>query len=662
MGTEHLSSVQQAILLTQKIYSASSLFNVGGYAIIEGTLNSELLEQAINHVLGNADVIEIGNSALNQSVNDIGFQFNSSAFDIIDFSENDHPDQSCLDWILSDSNKRHLYNIKLLKASRHKYYWYVKFHHLIFDGYSMSLFFNNVAKYYSHCIDSKKESKSLEDIYKYSSFINEEIEYKSSNVYKIDSEFWFSRLENLIGKRALQLKEKSWHLKTSLLSKRKNTKIPRILYNQIESFCNANNSNVFHYFIASLLILNRKFNSDSVVLGIPVFNRQNKRYKKTLGTFVNTIPFSIAFNEKIIVADLLQQVSRELKSCYRHLRFPLLDILKEIDQPGNIYNITFSYQKNVYIDKLGDSCTSINYIHSGEQEEDIIFHLLDYSNKEDLVLSVDYSIALFSALEANRMISDYLNILSILLNNAETPVNELDYLSEEGKYLLLEEFNNTAPMYSKDKTITTLFEEQVAYMPDEIALTFEGKSLSYRELNEKSNQLANYLRSVHAINTGELVAIKQNRTENNIVSILGVLKSGGACVPVDPDYPPERIAYMISDSKCKIVLDDQEFENFEAVAHKYNSDKSEIINLPGDLAFVIYTSGKEEIQRALRVLHNTLINNIIWEVSNEKPGDFLRLNISINLIYRKMSSYILNPGIQNAPIEYLFNSELSDDF
>ncbi|WP_202704568.1 AMP-binding protein, partial [Flavobacterium sp. UGB4466] len=104
-------------------------------------------------------------------------------------------------------------------------------------------------------------------------------------------------------------------------------------------------------------------------------------------------------------------------------------------------------------------------------------------------------------------------------------------------------FNDTAAVYPKDKTIVDLFEEQVEKTPDHVAIVFENKELTYRELNERSNQLAHYLMDNYSIQPDDLIGIQLERSEWMIVSILGVLKSGGAYVPIDPQYPEERIDY-----------------------------------------------------------------------------------------------------------------------
>lgn len=164
-------------------------------------------------------------------------------------------------------------------------------------------------------------------------------------------------------------------------------------------------------------------------------------------------------------------------------------------------------------------------------------------------------------------------------------------LTSEERSQLLVQFNNTKADYPKDKIIIDLFEEQVEKTPDNIAVAFADKQLSYRALNEWSNQLGNYLRRTYQIQPDDLIGIKLERSEWMIVAILGVLKSGGAYVPIDPEYPHDRIDYMLKDSSCKVLLDKKELEKFIASKDKYSRINQGSLTQPHNLVYCIYTSG-----------------------------------------------------------------------
>ncbi|MVT11414.1 non-ribosomal peptide synthetase [Chitinophaga tropicalis] len=607
-----IASVQEPIWLTQHIYTGSTLYNVGGYACIDGGLEVSLLQETIEKVLQTADVTELGYYAFNEP----GSAFSRYDMAVTDLSGNAEPDRACMDWMYADMNTALdtgicLLKVRLLKASENRYYWYTKVHHLVFDGYSMSLFFNKVAAAYSATINRETASQD-NSRYFYEDFILEDIAYKNSEEFRKSGDFWEDRLKQLPDIKAFQSCFRTGKANT-LSCSRKQISISRELYNQLGSFSEKYNCTAFHYFIATLFVLNKCYNNNEIpLIGIPVFNRRNRYFKNTLGTFVNMLPFSISLENDATFTEVLVQVKNELRDCYRHQRFPLYETLKRLDRQGILYNISFSYQKNTYEARLGNTLTSINFITSGEQQEDLIFHLLEYSDTEDLVLAVDYLEELFTAEIIEGLLAHFHNLLKTLLQHGNVPLQKQDYLSVQEKQLLLNTFNNTDAAYPSDKTLVELFEAQVARTPDHIALVFNDASFTYRELNERANQLGAYLREQYHVHADDLIGVQLHRSEQMIIALLGVLKSGGAYVPVDPGYPQERIDYMLEDSGCKALLDAAGMEGFMAVADNYSGENLPLVNKPTDLVYVIYTSGSTGRPKGCMLEHRGVINRIEW--------------------------------------------------
>ena len=240
---------------------------------------------------------------------------------------------------------------------------------------------------------------------------------------------------------------------------------------------------------------------------------------------------------------------------------------------------------------------------------------------ENLYFSINYNTDVYEVDMIESLMQHYKQLLSELLANPDQSIGTVNYLSKEEAHELLYTFNDTKVAYPTDKTMVDLFEDQVAKTPDNIAVVYEEIELSYKELDDLSNQLAHYLQGEYQIETEDLIGIKLDRSEWMIVSILGVLKTGGAYVPIDPEYPQERIEYIEQDSNCKVSIDASELERFKESQDTYSTDKLITELSPNNLAYVIYTSGSTGKPKGVMVEQRSLMNYLQWGLSNylKKP-------------------------------------------
>lgn len=193
--------------------------------------------------------------------------------------------------------------------------------------------------------------------------------------------------------------------------------------------------------------------------------------------------------------------------------------------------------------------------------------------------------------------------LSNILNNEDlTKVNENQ---------LFDKLNNTSFDYPKDKSLVDLFYEQVNKTPNNIALIFENTELTYSELNIISNQFADHLTQTHVIKPDDLVGMMLDRSEWMIIAILGILKAGAAYVPIDPDYPLDRINYIKDDCACKVLVDYNELDLFRLSKHKYNSQNKKTDLKSSNLVYCIYTSGSTGKPKGVLVEHRNVVN-LLW--------------------------------------------------
>ncbi len=329
--------------------------------------------------------------------------------------------------------------------------------------------------------------------------------------------------------------------------------------------------------------------------------------------------------------DLVQQVKQTTLEAFEHQQVPFEKVvnavMKERDMSSNpLFKVLFVLQNIPNIPKLrlGEvQLSTENYEHT-TSKFDITFIITETAL--GLQGSVEYCTDLYNEQMIERMMGHYKELLHSVVREPQQKIGILPMLTQAEKHQLLVEFNDTEVTYPRDKTIVDLFEEQVERSPQAVAVILEEEQLTYKELNERSNKLAHYLRSV-GVKEETLVPICVERSLEMIVGILGILKAGSAYVPIDPEYPLERISYMLKDTRANIVVSSkasrsklQATEDLDIIEldKKWSAiNKQPIVNVqssikPHHLAYVIYTSGSTGKPKGVMIEHSNVYSFIFW--------------------------------------------------
>ncbi|OXB20714.1 hypothetical protein B0A71_06650, partial [Flavobacterium tructae] len=257
---------------------------------------------------------------------------------------------------------------------------------------------------------------------------------------------------------------------------------------------------------------------------------------------------------------------------------------------------------------------------------DLTFSASENNNGISLVLN--YCTALFDKATIESMLLHYQELLQSITENITEPISNLSMLTQAEEHQLLNVFNNTAAAYPSDKTIVDLFKEQVKQTPNAVAVVYEDEELTYKELDQRSNQLAHYLRE-QGVKPDALVGICLERSLEMLIGILGILKSGGAYVPIDPEYPADRIAYMLKDAGIDLVVSSQTSCNvinkelsvlcldkdWELISGYPTTALSTVLTA-SNLAYVIYTSGSTGTPKGVMNEHSGIVNRLLWTQSH----------------------------------------------
>jgi surfactin family lipopeptide synthetase A len=403
--------------------------------------------------------------------------------------------------------------------------------------------------------------------------------------------------------------------------------LPKSLAQKLKSLSEQYQLSIFNLLLLAWgTFLAKLFNQDYTLVNYPV----NIRSDKTInGCFINMVIFPMVLTEESNYLSLIDACKEDLALYKRLAKVRLTDISDMSSIPG--------FAVSNFIQPSDLVIQNKHYIAQGYSQIAHANLSLKYREKGDkLYFGCDIVADMFSESLTSSLLSRFFTYLTKLFENVATPLTKLDLTFEQERQRLLYEFNNTDKAYPQDKMIHQLFEEQVERTPDAIAVVFEDQKLTYRELNEKSNCLARYLKSEYQKLTQKtlmpdtLIAICVERSLEMIIGILGILKAGAAYLPIDPEYPQERIEFILKDADCVLLLTQdyllRQLSTISKSVKKIALDQIDYQKESGqnlesqcsakNLAYVMYTSGTTGNPKGVMIEHRSVNNvlNVLYDV------------------------------------------------
>ncbi|SMO94314.1 amino acid adenylation domain-containing protein, partial [Flavobacterium resistens] len=521
-----------------------------------------------------------------------------------------------------DLEKAPLVRGSIITLKEKEHIFFLSMHHIIGDGWSMQLLISEIVKIYNSLLQGKQANlPELNIQYKdYAVWLNSELQQEK---LKSSEDFWLNQFSGELPVLDLPSFKKRPSVQTyngaSLTHE-----FSKSFLDKLKGFSEKHQSTLFMTLMTGVKVLLHKYSGqDDIVIGTPIAGREHPDLEHQIGLYLNTLAIRTLFKEQNSFLELLNQEKETLLGAYEHQAYPFDELVGKLNLKRDmsrsaLFDVLVVLQNQQQVFGLrseellsGLQVDSYNFINNTAQF-DISF---TFAETEGLDLSIEYNTDIYDLELIERMFIHFENLLTKCIEEQDKAIESIDYLTQDEKQQLLVEFNDTKVDYPKDKTIIDLFEEQVDKTPDNIAVVFEEVQLTYKQLNEKANQLAHYLRETYKIQADDLIGIKLERSEQMILAIFGILKSGAAYVPIDPSYPQERIAYIEKDSNCKIVIDEQELGNFYKKQKQYSKSNALKINKPNDLAYVIYTSGTTGNPKGVMVENSSLLDKLLTEKS-----------------------------------------------
>ena len=615
-----LSHPQKRIWYIDKINSTSPLHNIGGSLIINGCIDIEIMRKAINIIIEKNDgmrlrFVEIDDKPM-QYIN----EFHEQNIEFFDFSKCSEPESEYNKWSVKvfqqsfDLHLDDLFYFAIYKMNEKKYGILFKVHHIISDGWSTAIVQSQLCEIYSRLV--KGEHIEFEKNCSYIDFIQDEAIYIDSEKFIKNKFFWVEKLKN-------PPNDFLYNSSSSVDGMRSEVDIDAELSNDLKCFIQSKKCSLNTFFIAAMIIyIYKTTGKQDIVLGTAVFNRMNKAQRSMIGMFTSTMPLRFFLNTEVLVEDLIIQLSGELKRCFFNQRYPYNLLVKDLELSKSGHDSLFKTTVNYYNMEMHCKMDNLNVTvdeHYNDSQSYSLQLIVKEFKEDHITLSFDYKIHEYTDLEIESMQKAIVYIAE-QVKNEKLAVKDIKLLREEETKFKVYEFNATQRDYPY-KTVHELFENQVIRSPDKTALEFKGFELTYKELNEKANQLANFLIE-NGIGEQSIIAILETHSPELVVSILGILKAGGAYLPIDPNYPAGRINYMLKDSGSKILLtnfetntitfdgkiiniNEQDFSSYSIENLIYRRDMD-------DLAYIIYTSGSTGMPKGTMIKNKGLTNYIWW--------------------------------------------------
>ncbi|WP_103071072.1 non-ribosomal peptide synthetase [Aquimarina sediminis] len=632
-----VSSAQYRLWVLSQFEGSSAAYNLPYSVKLEGDYDIPNFKKAIRSVIERHEILrtvfrENQEGVLQQLV------IEQSDFDIVykDFRKKENQEKCAKEYIKNDSyvsfdlENGPLIRVCLLQLTDREYVFYYNMHHIISDGWSINVLSRDVISYYKHFANGVTLDLPKLKI-QYKDYTTWQLNQLENETYTNHKKYWFDKLSGDLPvldlpnyKKRPSLKTYNGRYLTAWLDDEDTM--------AVKTYVKEKGGTLFMFLLSSLKVLFHRYTGlEDIVIGTPVAGRDHSDLENQIGFYLNTLALRNKINGNNSFDKFFQQVKQDLLEAYSNQMYPIDKVIEELnlnrDASRNaLFDIMLVLQNTSEADsKLNGVNVDTGLIEdNGEIKAkfDIEFNFEEIEGYLRLILT--YNTDVYDYEMITGLIKHYKAIVRKIVKDSSCPINKIQYISESEKKVLLYEYNNTIVNYSKDKTWIDFFEEQVLKTPDNIALRQNGEIVTYIELNDRANAIANDL-IIKGIGSETNVGVLFNRGFDMVIALLGILKSGGSYVPIDPDYPVERQCYIAQNSKVSFVLSDDsgksleekmpsvEFIGLPSITDENVSLENPKVQIASDqLAYTIYTSGSTGNPKGVMVEHFSLINLIRW--------------------------------------------------
>ncbi|CAM4057766.1 amino acid adenylation protein [Bacillus manliponensis] len=629
-----LSHSQKRLWFLNELEGLNPLYNLPNYIEIEGNLHVESLEKSLNDLIQSQDILRTNffteNGVPYQTIN----PHTNCALHVMDLSAHGE------EWGMIEAKKEMeydsvipfnlemdpLYRFKLFKIDEQQYIFYFNINHIISDGWSHSVFKAELFKFYKRNITL--ENAHVEERVQYSDYIDWQKGLADSPGFKKQLNYWKEKLS--AETPFIQLTADQGI--TSSNSHEGNVdsfRFPKELIARLEELCKEKGSTLFMAMLSLYkAFLYRLSGENDLAVGIPIAGRNHPKLEELIGFFVNTLVIRNKIDGEMSFEDVMQVVRKTSIEAFSNSDVPFEKIVEEI-QPQRSLNQTPLFQYMFAFQDLASQLVEVSdlkisdptLIHNGTAKFDLTLFI--ERDEKGYFGKWEYRTDIFDKETIVRFTSILLNLLSNITENSDLPIKNLSLLTKQEEEFLIKGLNDTKTTFP-DVCLHELFEQQVECTPDYIAVKYEGEQLTYRELNEKANQMAHCLQQ-KGIVADAPVGLRIDRSLELVVAMLGILKAGGAYLPIDAELPANRVHSILNDANATLCLTQKSNANLESEGieyvefslneeslNKFPVTKPHVALSPDHLVSVYYTSGSTGKPKGVSSTHRGWVNRMNW--------------------------------------------------
>ena len=658
-----LSFAQERLWFLHQLEPGNAVYNISRALRLRGDLNVKALRRAINNIVRRHEILRsafpcVGEQPIQQAARELKVDLALTDLRGLPRSERRFEMLGILGeeaGAAFDLERGPLIKSRLIKLGKTEHVLFLVLHQMVCDGWSMNLLLGELAQLYRSQVEGKAvRLPALKTQYR--DYAAWQREHLAGPALRDQLEYWRARLENSASGLAL-MTDRPRPAIQSFRGARLRFAVPPALFQRIKKLARETGATPFMLLMAAFNVLLWRYTvQEDISVGFPLANRERRDLGNMIGLLVNTLVLRTDLSGNPTFCELLERVRRYCRDALAHPDLPFEKLVEELQRDRDLsrnplFQVMFAYQNYPAAEfNLPRLKVEAVELPATQAKFDLTLSLTEQG--ASLRGFIEYATDLFDASTIARMARHFLTVLRGIVADPDRRIATLPLLTAPERRQVLVDWNHTGVIYPRQICIHHLFEAQAKRAPRAVALEYRRKQLTYGELNRRANRLARVLQQ-SGIGPEKIVGVCLKRSLDMVIALLAILKSGGAYLPLDPNYPRERIAFMLGDARVAVLITRKGLVEDRGLRMEDGDSRFRIICIDADaaeigrrsarnpiihvgsknLAYVIYTSGSTGQPKGVAIEHRSAVNFLQWATRAFTPAQLAGVVASTSMCF-----------------------------